>query len=303
VDCNRNSITVYCDGKKVLTGKFCKKYNVDGKVFKNASFQTSYMRKNSLIIGSMSGPGTGCAYWKNLELQSFNPVLLDIALSAINDSSENGARELSGGKQKSLLEEFPQLRTQPGKVLIAWNASKGMPEAPWQGRYYDSGNAVIEKGNLVLDHNGNGKKEYCSYEYRIDKKHKLARFLDVTFGMRLLGKKAEPQFTIITALPDDSGNATIWSFKFGRNGIWVRNGRKDVFAKSPLNGNYHEFRVIFDRKAGIAQMYIKGDKNPVFTACGRKTNKYPACVRFGDASGQVKGKVELKNFTIKQLDK
>jgi hypothetical protein len=70
-----------------------------------------------------------------------------------------------------------------------------------------------------------------------------------------------------------------------------------------LNGNYHEFRVIFDRKNGVAQMYIKGDKNPVFTACGRKTNKYPACVRFGDASGQVKGKVELKNFTIKQLDK
>ena len=85
LDLDRNRIRVFADGKLILTSTMNTSCRSDAKIFALAGYKTDYMSKNSIIIGSMSGPGKGEAFWRDIQLTSANPLLLDAALLIKNE--------------------------------------------------------------------------------------------------------------------------------------------------------------------------------------------------------------------------
>lgn len=153
----------------------------------------------------------------------------------------------------------------------------------------------------MLNHNGTAKQEYCYYEYRFPKKNKYPRFTEVLFELKLEEKTSKPQFTLVVSLPDKNKKVRIWGFKFANQGIFSLRGRKDVLTPFPVKKQFHNYRVICDMQNGIAELYIDKLSTPIVSTFGRETKTYSSGVKFGDASGAVKGKIALKNIIIKQL--
>lgn len=300
IELNKSRIMVYVDGKLCLQGKLKTSYKKDAAIFANASFRTSYMASNSMIIGSLSGPGKGVAYWKDIKLTSFNQTLLDVALVIINDPKESNV--LPFIEEKSLIQKYPQLNSKPWTTVIQYQASNGkLPAKPWKNRSYTSENAKINDNILLLNHNGTAKQEYCYYEYRFPKMNKYPRFTEVLFGLKLDEKTSKAQFTLIVSLPGENKKVKIWGFKFANRGIFALRGRKEVLTAFPIKNQFHNYRVICDMQNGIAELYIDKSSTPIVSTFGRETAKYSYGVKFGDASGAVKGKIALKNIIIKKI--
>ena len=299
IELNKSIIMVYVDGKLCLQGKLKTSYKKDAAVFANASFRTSYMASNSMIIGSLSGPGKGEAYWKDIKLTSFNQTLLDVALVIINDPKE--ASVLPFIEEKSLLQKYPQLNSKTWETVIQYQASDGeLPAKPWKNRSYTNESAQMDDNILLLNHNGTAKQEYCYYEYRFPKKFKLSRFLEVFFELKLEEEINKPQFTLVVSLPCENNKIRIWGFKFANQGVFSLRGHKDALTSFPIKTQFHRYRVICDTQSGAAELYIDKSPAPLVSTFGRETKTYSSGVKFGDASGAVKGKIALKNIIIKK---
>jgi Glycosyl hydrolase-like 10 len=296
---DKNRIRVYVDGKLILASTMNAPYTKDAAVFALAGFRTDYMASNSMIIGSMSGPGTGEAYWKDVKLSSSNPRLLDAALLIIKDPTEPEVAQFKSIKHESLTKQTAKLQT---ALKVDYHASGGkLPQKPWRARYYNKQNARITNGVLLLDHSGSGKQEYCSFDYYLGKNVSKCRLLQIDLALKLTGKTDKPQFTLIASLPSKTGGATVWSFKFSNNGVSARDGRKNSFSKVACSAAFNNFRALFDPASGRAEIYMGNTDKALLNVQGRKSAKYPAVIKFGDASGSVKGAADLKHITFKLL--
>ena len=296
----KSLLTVYADNKLCFQASLKTSYKNDAAVFSKASFKTSYMASNSIVIGSLSGPGKGVAYWKDIKLTSFNPTLMDVALLVVHDQDKTDISQLV--ETKPLTGKYPRLNSGKWHDVVSYSAGGGkLPSQPWRKHYY-SGNVTVDNGSLILDHNQTGKKDYCNYEYRFDKNHKNYRFTQVTFRLKLLDGTSKPQFCLITALPTASNMIGICGLKFSREGIYSRQGRKDVLTSFPISSEFHDYRVLCDSKTGITELYIDNSPVPVLSTSGRVTPKYALGIKFGDASGSVKGKVALDKLTVNQME-
>lgn len=299
IELDKSKILVYVDGKLSLTGRLETSYKADANVFSQASFHTPYMALNSVIIGSLSGPGKGEAYWKDVQLISSSPTLKDLALLVVNNPREPDLRPFA--QAKPLTVEYPQLNSADWQTVVEYNAADGkLPASPWKKRSYTA-NAQVEAGELRLDHTPGGKLEYCYYEYRFPG-NRNARFTEVLFTLELKDKTNKSQFNLVVSRPTENGKIIIWAFRFATNGIIYRQGSSDATASFPIDNKFHDYRVICDSRNGIAELYIDASHRPLVSTSGRITDKYACGVKFGDASGSVKGKVALKNIIIKELE-
>jgi hypothetical protein len=299
VELNKSAILVYVDGKLCIDAKLGTSYKKDETVFSKASFKTNYMSSNSIIIGSMSGQGKGEAYWKNISLTSSNPTLLDVALLVINEPNEKEVHQFI--ESKALVEKYPRLNSGNWQKLVEYKASSGkLPEEPWRKHYY-SGNSKLDNGLLKLDHNQSGKKDYCYYEYR-KTKEKTSRFVKVDLRVKLQDKISEPQFTLVVSMPAGNKKIRIWAFKFAADGIYSLQGKKNALTPYPLADQFHNYRVLCDTENGIAELYIDKSQTPIVSTFGRETTKYASGVKFGDASGEVKGSVALEHIDVNQME-
>ncbi len=295
LELNKNLIRIYVDGKLMLASTMNASYKKDAAVFALAGFRTHYMSSNSMIIGSMSGPGTGEAYWKDIKFSSSNPRLLDAALLIIKDPDEPDVAYFKAISEKPL---FPIVAKMQTAFSINYQSSSGkLPEKPWRTRSY-SKNAQIKNGVLLLDHSTGGRQEYCSFDYKLGASAPRYRFAEVDLSLKLLDATEKPQFSLIVALPDKKGEITVWSFKFANNGISARNGRKDKFTTFALDKKFTRLRVIFDPANGRAEIYPENSTRPLLSARGRKASKYSIGMKFGDASGAVKGRTALKTISF-----
>lgn len=278
-------INVSADGKSALSAPLSTPWNTDSSiVIDMAAEKTTWLGRNSLIVGSLSPQGTGAALYRDLKLLNTGVAgrLLDGALLIVHDRKDPAV---------SPYLELPPLASQisgDGKQLATLSAAD---HGAWKAAGANSSNLRYTDNAIVMDHHRAGP----TLSYPLSETP--SGLLEINFSFKALDPecaKAQLQAVVTIDAPNDC--TLLWGYRLGNKRVCFLDDPSLELPATPdgvING-----KIIVDPNHGIGELYLNDSPTPVLRNPGFSVPRRAAGISFGDGSVAIEGSCELYNATI-----
>ncbi len=275
--------TLIVDGRELLRAPARVRVNTPEGDLTGFSYSIEKMNDSSFLFGSLSGPGTGSALWRNCRVSE--PVgaatILDFAVD-VTFPNQCGEALSSATRQQPF-------------NLVNYRADDGVPGGKEYHTTYEKQFARIENGALTLNNDNPGKKFQL---FRRNDRAKLfpqgKPLVTAEFDVEIVrGAGGESSFNFALTPPTARGGAIPFVVKVAADGVAV-----DGWGEFPLSEQRGKrcFRLELDTDDGTANLLADGQ------LIGSGTLPAAASARpdfwFGDGAGKTAGEARLYGFRI-----
>ena len=310
-----DDIKLFIDGKLTLdgTGKFTQYALAGNASIKIPSGNAAQWNKCSIMMGSLSGPGCGAAYWKYIRYTSPVKLLKDFAVSInyVNKAEKVNIWDFADQsviKCRNLL-PYSASRIAPALITMkldnCYSPSSGLlPSASvprWKNSRYTSTSAKIlqdktlQQNLLRLDNRGKGKSEFACFTLKIPEKQVDFAGVIIQFQLKMPTNSINADFAVSASKKIAENKYINASFRFNQQWLYSHSG-PGILKKIDIGPGWHTYRIIINFKNNLAEVYMDKNVAPVFlTRCYMRTTGTSE-IKFGDGSRAVNGVAELSGL-------
>lgn len=313
-----NDIKLFIDEKLAING--------EGKYIHNALASDAYINfsqsqdswnKQSLMLGSASGPGTGAAYWKYIRYRSITKIMDDFAVSVnfMDKSDDVNVWDLATGNikdkelmKKSISSRYPNIGKKELNLKNSYTPESGIlpdnsaTKPKWENTRYNKNTAKIindkdiDRKILFMNNKGSGKDEYACFTLNTEKASRNKKYLIIDLKLKLTQKRNKPQFSLSIIKKMPTGKCTNSSFRFANNWIYTYSNENGKYHTIKLGSEWHNYRIIINFDESIAEIYLDGAEKPtIIEPCYIRPNGR-SMIKFGDGSSAIKGISQLASI-------
>ena len=287
---DRQRITLAADGRELVSAPLCARADDPANRLTEINDSVPGMHEHSLVIGSVTGPGTGSSLWKEVKINRHWVGLTGFTLQ---------------------IKFQPRL---PKKVIAA-----GEGNFPWAFDYHAENNQIRFSGKPESTYT----PENCTaignvlrfihddpkQQFQVIFAHNTPELLHRSGGIFV----AEWCARVLTPDVDPSRDVFIVYLRgVGKNGrgdrpLWVRlspGGLSTAQGKIDLKfdtGKFHTFRMAVDSDDGAYAIWLDGKLIHTGDATRENAGDTPY-IYFGDGSGGSNGRAEVKYVRIGKAD-
>ena len=281
---DKGKLTLAADGKTLLEAALSARVTDSQYALEHVApgIGIPKLHTAGLIIGSLSGKGTGAALWKDVQMDDSGISLTDFAVKI--DYLSTAAAQLLKLKEAPIT-PLASVQVEKGACVLSPGACS---------TYTSEGCRVSEDGKaLLLEHDLPQSMQAFNLASALTAENQQ-HYLAAEWSIQALrdGAKGEPclQFAFAPARPNSKG---VWEFnvKCSTKGITtLLGGGLPVDEFNPTAENH--FRLIIDTQSGEAALWCNGKLATCGTIRAGSERPKPFAL-IGDGSGNIAGQARL----------
>jgi hypothetical protein len=276
------------DGKELFNTPVTMKADNPAGHLKNSAYRIANMDRQSLLFGSLSGPGTGAALWKNVRVVETNDrlQLKDLKFDVIFPKAKH----------------LNKYRAVSPDWKFKFNVADGIvPTSKYIKNSYKKQNISVVKGEngakaLQLNHL-TGHQAIMIKNQALMAKGSGVMLAEWKIKY-LQGVGGQSGFYVVFKVMNPKQQGLLCNLQFFSNKIIAPWGT--IALNQSIKNRWETFRIAIDVKTHIALLWLNGKKIGEGNIPIRR--KMAPGIFFGDGSGAVDGQAELEYLNITTLN-
>ncbi len=281
VTADGKTLQLFADGKEILSVPLVMNSSDKRSFVQDNSETVDGMNDKSIIIGSITAPGTGSSLWRNVKLAQTGCQVSDFAIAVrYNPAMPPALNDVADLK----IQPFASAEIKNNKLVV-----KGMRSS------YKAHLTPVENGAVLLIHDSGNKSEQtqCFMQNRGTGLDNLPEVVVGEWNAKALGNKRDFQMTLALECKDKS----IREMQFFLNSRSILFNNRSIAVESFKPDKFNTIRFAFDTRTGEYAIWC----NQKLADNGRlspRTNRKNSFLTCGDGSSGVSGRVYLQYFRL-----